>query len=207
MEQKFTPEQLNQVITEVEELTNRHNRELSREQVEEILSEINLPVEFLDEAMVQIRHREILKQQQTRRWFLTLGIAVALMGILTMTLVLRHQREQNLGQISTLQSRITLSEDNGETLTTLDRENSPLLYYQVTLQEVPHGSPLDLRCDWINPDHTIVHQNRYQTRQIDKTVWNTHCRYQLGRASPPGTWTVQMYLEDRLLSQTTFTVE
>jgi len=76
MNTRLTQEQLGELVAEVERLSDRRQAELDRQQVEEILQELNLPTDLLDEALVQLRRREALDVQQRRhRWILG-GVAV-----------------------------------------------------------------------------------------------------------------------------------
>ncbi|HTL89349.1 MAG TPA: DUF3859 domain-containing protein, partial [Leptolyngbya sp.] len=76
-----------------------------------------------------------------------------------------------------------------------------------TLQQTPVGEKLSLRCHWTDPSGAIVHQNRYQTQTMTTSVWDTHCRLPLGSQATPGTWKVEMRLEDRTIAQTEFQVQ
>ena len=77
----------------------------------------------------------------------------------------------------------------------------------MTLKDTPVGQKLDLTCNWIDPNGQIVKQNRYQTREIDKSIWDTQCRYIIGSASTPGKWKAQIFLQGRQLSETEFEVK
>lgn len=69
MEQRLTQAQLEHVVAEVQQLSRRYEAELDAEQVREILRELELPPEFLEDAMVQLHRREALAlQQQRSRW-------------------------------------------------------------------------------------------------------------------------------------------
>lgn len=68
------------MVAEVERLSQRREAELDREQVKEILQELQLPDELLDEALVQIKRREALAKQQKRNWAIGLVVVVALVG-------------------------------------------------------------------------------------------------------------------------------
>ena len=100
--------------------------------------------------------------------------------------------------------RLTLKEDDGGNLTVVNLQQKPELWYRVTLENAPVGNKLALSCDWIDPHGEVAHQNHYETREIDRTVWPTHARYQLPPGSPTGSWTVQLSLEGRVLHSMTF---
>ena len=67
MEPRLTENQLQQVVAEVQQLAIRRESELDATQVREILQELNLPPEFLEDAMIQLQRREALKLQQIGR--------------------------------------------------------------------------------------------------------------------------------------------
>lgn len=206
MKDKLTDEQLAQIVTEVDQLARQREAELDRKQVEEILTELNLPIDLLDEAVIQLRRREAMAVQKRRNRWIGVGVALAIVASIAATTIFIQNQQQALAKVSASQSRITLTQDNGGNLTTVDRQSNSRVYYRVTLQQAPVGRKLDLQCNWIDPSGQIARQNRYQTRNIDREVWPTRCRYQIGSASPAGTWKVEMYLGDRLLDSTTFEV-
>lgn len=207
MDKRLTQDQLAQVVGEVERLSQRRDAELDRAQVQQILEELNLSPDLLDDALVQISRREALEVQQRRNRWIAVGIVAVLVGAIATTTLFFQQQQQAYSRISTVQSRLTLTQDNGNNIGTIDRQTNPKVYYRVTLKDAPIGKKLSLTCDWIDPKGQVVHQNRYETRQIDKAVWPTYCYYQLGAAATAGNWQVQMSVGDRPLSSTSFTVK
>lgn len=207
MEPRLTQTQLAQVIVEIEQLSQRRELELAPQQVREILQELNLPNELLEDALVQLRRREVLEQRQRRnRWIAIATIAVAITVIGT-GILFRQNRQQQTAQVVAGQDRIALSETSGDSLTQVSRQIDPRVYYQVMLKNAPIDRQLSLQCDWIDPSGQIVHQGRYQTRTIDTQTWDTYCFYDLGSAAAPGNWEVQMSLDGRVLSTQPFTVQ
>jgi len=207
MDNRLTQAQLAQVIAEVEQLSQRREAELNREQVQQILQEVNLPEDLLDDALVQIRRRQALAVERRRNRWIAAGALAIVLGALATTTVFVQHRQGAIAGVSTYQSRITLAQDNQDNLRAIDRQTSPKVFYRVTLKDAPLGEKLSLGCDWIDPGGQVAHQNRYQTRQIDKAVWQTHCFYQFNPASTPGTWTVQMSLGERILSKSPLLVK
>ena len=118
-----------------------------------------------------------------------------------------YNRKQALSNISAYSNRLTLSLDQSSNLNVFEKQYNPEIYYEVTLNNVPVGEKLSLKCNWIDPNGQIAHQNNYQTRKIDKQVWPTHCRYSLNNGTVTGNWQVEMLLGDRLLSSSNFTVK
>ncbi|MCC5669962.1 DUF3859 domain-containing protein [Nostoc sp. CHAB 5784] len=207
MTQRLTTEQLTQIIAEVGNLQTRKEAEIEPEQVKQILQELGLAPDLLDEALVQVQRRQVLKVQQKRNRTIAIGViaavAIAIMG----TLFTIQQHNSTLERVSTQRNRITLTQDDGSDLKNISRQNSPEVFYRVTLKDTPVGQKLDLTCNWINPNGEIVKQNRYQTREIDKSIWDTQCRYIIGSASTPGKWKAQIFLQGRQLSETEFEVK
>ncbi len=207
MKERITPEQLTKIVAEVERLSNQRDKEIERQQVKEILEELNLPVDLLDEAMIQLQRKETLAIQKKRNLLISLGVAVVIIGTIITTSIFLQNRQASLANIVAYQSFLTLSQNQGENLTIIERGQSPEIYYRVTLKQVPLGQKLSLKCDWLDPLGNIAHQNKYQTRTIDKEVWNTFCRYQFTSNSLEGNWKVQMKLGDKVLSDTSFVVK
>jgi len=207
MAERLTEAQLAKIVAEVGRLSLVREKELDRGQVEQVLQELNLPPQLLDEAMVQIHRREALAvQQRQRRWILG-GIAVVVVGAIASFFFFSQQQQVDLARISTTQDRITLSPNSGDNLTQINRQQNPEVFYLVTLKDAPVGKRLSLSCDWVALGDQVVHQNRYQTKEITTPTWNTHCRYQIGTTAPTGQWTVKMFLEGRLLDSATFNVQ
>jgi hypothetical protein len=207
MTQQLTTEQLTQIIAEVGRLQARREAEIAPAQVKEILQELGLAPDLLDEALVQVQRRQVLKVQQKRNRTIAIGVfaavAIAIMG----TFFTIQQHNSVLERVSAQRNRVTLTQDDGNNLRNISRQNNPEVFYRVTLKDAPVGQKLDLTCNWIDPNGQIVKQNRYQTREIDKSIWDTQCRYMIGSASTPGKWKAQIFLQGRQLSETEFEVK
>ncbi len=205
MEDKLTQEQMRELVGEVERLSQRRNEELNREQVEEILNELNLPRDLVDEAMMQLRRRDALSAEVKRnRWIGAGVLAIAAVALVGGSVWFFNNKQQLTGvYANSEQSTLTVGR---EAIATVNRLENPQVTYGVTLQDAPLGQQLSLGCDWINPQGQVAYQNRYETKTIDKEVWPTQCKYRFNSGSPAGTWEVQMFLGDRLVSQTQFTV-
>jgi len=207
MEQRLTDVQLEKVVAEVQRLSQRQQAELAPEQVREILRELNLPPEFLEEAMVQLDRREALAVQQKRdRWIIGGFVGLIFLSVIGF-LVFTQNQQQMTARVTAQRDRVTLNQDNGGNLNTIRRQNGGEIFYRITLSDAPVGQRLSLSCNWIDPSGQIVHQNRYQTKEITTPIWNTFCRHQLGSEMPVGTWKVEAFLGDRRLSDATFEVQ
>lgn len=203
----LTTEQLMQIVAEVEKLQARREAEIETGQVKEIIQELGLAPDLLDEALVQVQRRQTLQVQQKRDRTIAVGIVAAVLVIIAGTLFGMQQHNSALARVSAQTDRITVTQNNGSDLTNISRQNNPEIYYRVTLKDVPLNQKLDLSCNWIDPSGQIVKQNRYQTREIDKSIWDTYCRYTIGSASTPGKWKVQIFLQNRQLSEAEFEVK
>lgn len=205
MENRLTQTQLAQVVAEVERLSQRRAAELDRQQVKEILQELNLPSDLLDDALLQLQRREALANQQKRNRLIIAGVVVGLIAAIATTTIVSQRYQQAIAQVSVVASRVTVGQNNSNP-TQIDPRSNPQVFYRVTLEDAPVGSRLSLGCDWIDPSGQIVHQSRYQTKAIDRQVWNTYCYYSLSPNAATGTWEVRMILEGRSLSSQNFVV-
>lgn len=196
MQNRLTQAQLAQVVAEVERLSQRREAELDTEEVKVILHELNLPSDLLDDALVQLSRREALEVQQRRNRWIAVGVATVLVAAIATTTNFIQSHQQALSRISITQNRLTLAGDNGSNLAIINRQTSPEVYYRVTLKDTPLGEKLSLSCNWIDPSGQVMHQNRWQTRSIDKEIWSTYCRYQFSPSTETGSWKVQMFLGD-----------
>ncbi|MEH2264584.1 DUF3859 domain-containing protein [Nostoc sp.] len=207
MTQRLTQEQLSQIVTEVEGLQVRREAELDQQQVREILQELNLPPELLDEALIQLNRRQALEVQQRRNRWIASGVVALLIILSASTIFFIGQQNSALSRVSAQQDRITLVQNTGGDLKTISRQTNPEVFYRVTLKDAPLGKKLALSCNWVDPSGQIVKQNKYQTREINTSVWDTQCRYTINPAATVGNWQVQMFVEGRQISDETFEVK
>ena len=207
MENRLTQTQLTQIVAEVQRLSNLREAELNSAEVTQILQELGLPPELLDEALIQLQRREALAQQQRRNRWIAGGVAAVAVGAIAITGFYIQQSRQALDRISVQQNRITSVQDDAGNLTVVSRQNNPEIFYRTTLKDAPIGKKLSISCDWIDPSGQVVKQNSYQTREIDKSIWNTQCRYKIGTAATPGKWQVKMFVENRAIGSTSFQVK
>ena len=207
MNERLTPEQLNKVIAEAQRLQQDREKELDPEQVQQILEELNLPPELLDEAITQVHRRQALEAERKRNKLIFGGIAAAMVVIIGSGIFFFKQKDATFANISAQQDRITKAQDDGGNLKVIERQSNAEVFYRVTLKDAPIGQKLNLACDWVNPSGQVVKENRYQTKDITTSVWNTHCKYIIDSGATPGNWKVQMSLDKRLLSDENFEVK
>jgi hypothetical protein len=204
MEQRLTTQQLERIVGEVGRLANRQQDELDRSEVEKILVELNLPPELLDEAMIQVQRKEALAKQRKRNIGIAIAGITALVMLVAGTSLFFQDRVSTIAKVIATQDRITLAQDNGENLRSVDRGTE--IAYRVTLDNAPVGEKLSLTCNWLDPTGKVAHTNRFETKNITTSVWNTQCRYQLPVNVVAGAWQVQIQLGDRTLQKSPFTV-
>ncbi|GAB4299000.1 MAG: hypothetical protein Fur0025_37690 [Oscillatoriaceae cyanobacterium] len=207
MNQKLNGYQLEQIVAEVERLNQNRQDELNREQVQEILRELNLPDDLLDEALVQVQQRAALAQQKRRNLWLGVGAIAGLVVILAGGGLWMYGANQQIAGISSYEDSLSLAVEKDRNIREINRQEGPEVYYHVTLQNAPLGRTLSLRCDWLDPTGQIAHQNRYETREIDKPVWPTYCRYRFPTGAQVGQWEVRLLGGERLISSETFIVK
>ena len=207
MEKRLTDAQLEKIVAEVQELSDRQQAELTETQVRDILQELNLPPDLLEEATIQLHRREALAARKRRNRLLVGGMGAAIALLIVGGIALNSQHQQARDRVTAQSDRLTLSQA-GSSIDALARQAAGQeVFYSMTLAEAPVGQKLALSCQWRDPSGQIVHENRYQTRTITSPVWNTHCRYRLPGDAPTGLWKVESFLGDRPLSNASFTVK
>ena len=115
-----------------------------------------------------------------------------------------ERKDQTEARVTASAGRLTL-EDAGKSLEVIDRRSQPEVWYRVTLT-TPIGRSLSLICEWIDPNYRVAHRNRYQTKVITRTPWETHARFRLKPDSAVGTWKVRLILQGRELHSLAFRV-
>jgi hypothetical protein len=205
MEERLTQEQLNQIIAEVQGLQLRQESEFDKQQIQQILQELNLSPELLDEALIQLRRRQALEVQQRRNKLIGFGVVGAIIITIGGVVFLNQQNASLLADVSAQQDRITLA-DKAD-IKTVNRQSNPEVFYRVTLKDAPIGKKLSLSCNWIDPSGQVVKQNKYETREVKTAVWDTFCRYTINPAATVGNWKVEMLLDGRKISEEIFVVQ
>jgi hypothetical protein len=206
MTDRLTEAQLQQVVGEAQRLFDRQQAQFDQTEVKAILAELNLPPELLPDAMVQIQRRQALQQQQRRtRWLIGAGAAIVLAAI-GGGLFLQQQQQQKFDRVAVQQAQISLAADVNDGRS-ISRTAQPTVYYRVTLKDAPVGEKLSLSCDWLDPSNQVVHQNRYETKNITTPTWTTQCRHQISPSAPAGQWQVRMSIGQRSIGSTPFEVK
>ncbi len=203
---RLTDRQMAEVVAEVSRLSQLREESLSRQQVEDILRDLELPTDLYDDALAQLQRKEALARERRRnQWFAALA-ATALIVLLALFYWRMSSHSATLAKISGESGRITRAADDGGALNIVTRDGQDAVFH-VILRAVPLGEKLALSCQWTDPNGQIFKQNQWETRATDKTVWATSCKCQLGAAAPAGQWKVALQLGGRVLSETSFRVE
>ena len=210
METRLTETQVGQVVAELSRLAlqreDQRQRGLDREQVIQVLKELELPVDLLDDAMEQLRQRQALARQRRKQVRLVIAGVALLLLIITTVILTASRRNAIFSAISADQDRITRTQDDGGNLSKVVRDGHDVIYH-VVLRDVPANEKLSLSARWFDPSGRVFHENHWETRLTDKSVWPTLARCQLGSAAPVGTWKVEISLAGRVLCTATFEVE
>lgn len=204
MEQRLTTQQLDRIVGEVGRLADRQQAELDRSEVQKMLEELNLPPELLDEAIIQVQRKEALARQQQLTKRVILASIITVIIIVVGTGLFWQNRSASIAKVTASQDRITLATDNSANLQAVSTGSD--LVYRTTLNNAPVGEKLNITCNWLDPAGKIAHINRYETKNITTSIWNTQCRYQLPVNATNGRWQVEIRLGDRVLQQAPFDV-
>lgn len=210
MASRMKDEEIARLTAEVTRLAQEREVEqlntLERAEFTEILKQLNLPVDLTDEAMVQLARREAQARKRRNKTIkIVTAAALALVLIIAMALYTTSQNAA-LESVTGSQARITLAVDEGANLESVSRSGKEV-FYRVNLEKAPIDQVLEMSCNWYDPNGNIFRQNRWQTRTIDKSVWPTFCKCQIGPSAEKGEWKVEMLLDGRVVSTSTFKVE
>ncbi|AFY54083.1 hypothetical protein Riv7116_1523 [Rivularia sp. PCC 7116] len=196
MQKRLTTKQVSQIVAEVERLSQRRQSEVEVEELQQILQELNLPDDLLDEAVMQVYRKQALDKEKKRNGLIIGGVLTVLVSAIAATFFVQQQNNSALENIEFSQSRIGFRRNDSANLKEVERQNTPELFYNVTLQNAPVGKQVELGCNWLKPNREIAHKNSWKTKAIATEVWNTHCRYKLKEGDAAGNWIVQMTLND-----------
>jgi hypothetical protein len=202
---KVDAEELPGIVEELTRIQREAEGALDRQQTQDVLRELDLPAERLDEARAALAVRRERERERSTRLKLTAGL-VAVLLLTGLTLGWRAMgRSQALEQ--TAVARAVLTSAGAPAAGVVSRSGRPEVGFELVLRHPPHGAALDLSCHWRGPGGDLRHQNRWQTKEVDKDVWPTQCRRRFDAADSPGAWSVAMLLGERELAVERFTVE
>ena len=208
MQKRLTTKQVSQIVAEVERLSQRRQSEIEVEELEQILNELNLPDDLLDEAVMQVYRKQAMDKQKKRNRLIIGGALAVVVSAIFSTFFMQQQQQQALERINVYDSRVGFRRnDDSASLEEINRQSTPEIFYNVTLEDAPVGKQVELGCNWVDPNREIAHQNSWKTKTISKEVWNTHCRYKFKESVPAGNWLVQMTLDDEVITSNKFVVK
>ncbi|MBV6623227.1 MAG: DUF3859 domain-containing protein [Rivularia sp. (in: Bacteria)] len=207
MQKRLTTKQVSQIVAEVERLSQRRQSEVEVEELQQILQELNLPDDLLDEAVMQVYRKQALDKEKKRNSLIITGVLTVVVGAIAATFFMQQQHKSALENIDFSQSRVGFRRNDLTSLEEVERQNTPELFYNVTLQNAPVGKQVELGCNWLTPNREIAHKNSWKTKAITTEAWNTHCRYKLKEDDASGNWIVQMTLNDEAKASNKFFVK
>jgi hypothetical protein len=207
MEKRLTQKQVSQIVAEVERLSQRRQSEIEVEELQQILQELNLPDDLLDEAVMQVYRKQALDNQKKRNRWIVGGVMAVVLGAVAATFFVQQQHDSALARIEVYDSRVGFRSNDSTNVKEINRQKTPEVFYNVTLQDAPVGKQVELGCNWLDPQREIAHQSIWKTKTIGKEVWNTYCRYQFKENAPTGNWIVQMTLGDEVIQSKQFVVK
>ena len=205
MKSQLSEKQWSQVVAEVTRLAQERDDEQSRRAItEQVLQELQLPTDLIDDALQQVQYQEALAQQRRQRiWLGIAGVTLFLILIVSVW-TWSSSRSASFARITAEAGQITRTDGNVLQSVTPDGQD---VFYRVKLRDVPLGEKLDLSCNWMDPTGKVFHQSRWETRDTNKAVWETHCRCRIGTEAPKGSWKVEMKIGDRTIQSSDFKVE
>ncbi len=207
MQKRLTQKQVSQIVAEAERLSQRRQSEIEVEELQQILDELNLPEDLLDEAVMQVYRKQARDKQKKRNRLIIGGVMAVVVSAIATTFFMQQQQQQALERINVYDSRVGFRRNDSASVEEINRQNTPEIFYNVTLQDVPIGEQVELGCNWVDPKREIAHQNTWKTKTVSKEVWNTHCRYKFKENVAAGNWIVQMTLDDEVISSNKFVVK
>jgi hypothetical protein len=205
MQEKLSEKEVVRLVAEVSKLDEEKRQSLDRDQVAEILREMDLPEEHLDEAMVRLRESKFKEKEQRR----TAGLLVAVVTVAVIGIgaIMFQNTTYNAGVANITANSAHLSAQSATAAEIADvTAGSGTTFASVTLQNVPQGMRVPMRAKWIQPDGTIYHENRWQTKPADTATWTTHAKANIGVGAPKGQWTVEFIVGDRTVTTKKFVV-
>jgi hypothetical protein len=205
VEPKIDAKQLGEIVAETTRMQERDAAELDPEQARQVLRELELPADRLEEARAAVMVRRVHEREQKQRVRLAFAAALLVLALGAVLGWRAHARSQASAAVTT--TLAIVARDLEPVASAVPRSSEPELTFDAVLAHVPRGAPLDMSCDWLGPSGELRYQNHWQTKEIDKDVWPTHCRRRFGPADPAGAWSVQMKLGDRVLATGKFELE
>ena len=133
-------------------------------------------------------------------------VAVVLVGgAIALVAALWAWERHQLGRIAVERAWLTAGLE-GERVDSVNRGVGDV-YLHARLIGVPLAEPLEMECEWFDPQGVSVRNNRYRTRAVERDPWTTRCKNSFGSHAAHGSWRVHMTLAGRSLVEQIFEVE
>ncbi|MFM2093999.1 MAG: hypothetical protein RIS70_1123 [Planctomycetota bacterium] len=138
------------------------------------------------------------------KWLALLCLVMIVAG--AVMLGFRDREPVDFSGVKATSGRITAAQDDGDDHPRVNRRKPGELWYRVTLDPAPIGNTMPIECEWTGPDQKVTHRNRYQTKRIVQTPWETHARFAMTGATATGRWTVRMTCQGNVLHSKEFEI-
>ncbi len=205
MQDKLSEKELVRLVVEVSKLDQERQQMLDKAQVSQILQELNLSEDLLDEAMVRLDEKRVAEKK--KRSVISVVAAVAVVAIIgiSASLWMGANYSGQLAKVTATDTRITTEVQSSADLSVITAGNGTI-FAQVTLHDVPMGTRLPMRVQWLEPNGAVYRENTWQTKPTDKETWQTHAKVDLPASAAKGDWVAKFFLGDRVVATKKFVV-
>jgi len=201
----LSEKELIRLVEEVSKLDLERKQMLDKSQVSQILKEMDLSDDLLDEAMVRLDEKRAVEKKKRIVFSVTAAVAAVAIIALSSTLWMSSNYAGQLAKVTAADTRITTEVQSSADLSVVTAGNGTI-FAQVTLHDVPLGTRLPMRVEWIDPSGTVFRENTWQTKPTDKQTWQTHAKVDLPTSVAKGDWVAKFLLGDRIVATKTFVV-
>ncbi|MBX9722786.1 MAG: hypothetical protein K2X81_15405, partial [Candidatus Obscuribacterales bacterium] len=173
--------------------------------VRQILRELNLSDDLLEEAIQKLEEGRIVakKKQKLLSTVVVVGIVLAVLGLTTFFMTSSYTDQ--LAKVTGAGTRITSQVESSADLSVVSA-GSGTIFARITLHDVPQGTRLPMEAKWIAPDGSVFHENKWQTKPVDRQTWETHAKCDIPTSAPKGNWLVKFSIAGRELATQKFVV-
>ena len=149
--------------------------------------------------------RGVLGDSERRRITATLAIYLATITIV-LVIGLLLWSEFTINRMTANNARLSTTASGEHSIDSVKLGVHETVYLHVTLNGAPIGRRLDLHCEWIEDNGSVVAVVDYDTSRINKSLWPTHCRHRFPFNATTGRWLVSLSLGERELASLPFNV-
>lgn len=204
MQDKLSEKELVRLVEVVSQLDEERKQMLDRNQLAQILRDLNMSDDLLDEAMVRLEQGKLTAQRKRKTISIAAVIAACVIAAAAALMFSTTSYNNQLAQITSSETRITSMSEANADLSAVPAGTGVIA--NVTLQNVPQGARIPLHARWIQPDGTVYHESSWQTKPADKRTWQTHAKADIRPSAPKGDWSVQFVIGDRVVATKKFVV-